>query len=207
MWPEFYALVTTEPAAGRPVLPAGHAFYVLVEALGAEPATDADRFEAVLGKVLEAGLVADAVIAKSQAERDRMWALRDDVRQTARDGPIVAFDISLPIPQMPGYLEEVQAALTGRWPNARMTVFGHLGDGNLHVIAGVGDRSARHAIEETVYGPLAARGGSVSAEHGIGLQKLAFLPASRSPEELALMRTIKRALDPKNLLNPGKVLA
>jgi FAD/FMN-containing dehydrogenase len=206
MWPEFYELVTTEPATGRPVLPAGHAFYVLVEALGADPQADGERFEAVLGQVLEAGLVADAVIAKSQAERDRMWSLRDDVRQTARNGPIVAFDISLPIPEMPGYLDEVKQALTGRWPEARLTVFGHLGDGNLHVIAGVGDRSARHAVEDVVYAPLAARGGSVSAEHGIGLQKLAYLAASRSPAEIALMRTLKKALDPGNILNPGKVL-
>ena len=206
MWPQFYELVTTPPAAGRPILPSGHAFYVLVEALGAHPDADAARFEQVLTEVLEGALATDAVIAKSQAERDRMWALRDDVRQTARDGPIVAFDVSLPIPQMEAYLAEVRAALTARWPQVVMTVFGHLGDGNLHVIVGVGDREARHVIEEIVYGPLKAHGGSISAEHGIGLQKRAFLPTSRSPEELALMRTLKQALDPKAILNPGKVL-
>jgi FAD/FMN-containing dehydrogenase len=86
------------------------------------------------------------------------------------------------------------------------TVFGHLGDGNLHLICGVGDREARHAIEEIVYAPLSAIGGSVSAEHGIGLQKREFLPGSCSPEELAMMRTIKAALDPANILNPGKIL-
>src|SRR5437762_1808963 len=106
MWPEFYELVTTAPATGKPVLPAGHAFYVLVEALGADPQADGERFETVLGQALDGGLVSDAVVAKSQAERDRMWSLRDDVRQTARNGPIVAFDISLPIPEMPGYLDE-----------------------------------------------------------------------------------------------------
>jgi len=207
MWPEFYGLVTTPPATGRTILPEGSAFYVLAEALGAEPEADGERFEQVLADALEAGLASDAVIAKSQAERDRMWALRDDVGQTARDGPIVAFDVSLPIPQMPGYLDEVRAGLTGRWPHAATTVFGHLGDGNLHVIVGVGDRKARHDIEEIVYAPLKACGGSVSAEHGIGLQKLPYLPSCRSPEELALMRTLKAALDPKNILNPGKVLA
>ncbi|WP_297695274.1 FAD-binding oxidoreductase [Phenylobacterium sp.] len=206
MWPEFYELVTTEPAAGRPILPPGHAFYVLVEALGADPEADGERFEAVLAQVLDDGLVVDAVVAKSQAERDRMWALRDDVRQTARNGPTVVFDISLPIPEMQGYLTEVRQALTARWPKAQLTVFGHLGDGNLHLIAGVGDPKARHDIEELVYRPLQARGGSVSAEHGIGLQKLAYLSTSRSPAELALMRTIKAALDPKGVLNPGKVL-
>jgi FAD/FMN-containing dehydrogenase len=207
MWPEFYELVTTEPATGRPILPPGHAFYVLVEALGAHPEADAERFEQVLAGALEEGVATDAVVAKSQAERDRMWALRDDVRQTARNGPTVVFDISLPISEMEPYLVEVRQALTGRWPKAALTVFGHLGDGNLHLIAGVGDREARHEVEEIVYRPLEARGGSVSAEHGIGLQKLAFLPTSRSPAEIALMRTLKAALDPKGVLNPGKVLA
>jgi len=206
MWPEFYAFVTTEPAKGKPPLPHGSAFYVLAEMLGAHPEADAERFEAVLGAALEAGLISDAVIAKSQAERAAMWALRDDVGQPFRNGPAVTFDVSLPIPQMPAYLDEVRTALTGRWPAAETTVFGHLGDGNLHLIVGVGDRSARHDIEEIVYGPLAAHAGSPSAEHGIGLQKLAYLPAARTPEELALMRTLKAAMDPKNILNPGKVV-
>ena len=102
----------------------------------------------------------------------------------------MTFDVSLPIPDMPAYVAKVKADLTARWPNAELTVFGHLGDGNLHVIAGAGDRSLRHALEEVVYAPLAAIGGSISAEHGIGLQKREFLPTSRSPAELALMRTL-----------------
>jgi FAD/FMN-containing dehydrogenase len=206
LWPEFYELVTTAPATGKAVLPHGHAYYVLVETLGAHPEADAARFEAVLGEALEAGLVVDAAIAKSQAERDRMWGLRDDVGQVGRNAPIVVFDVSLPIPEMPGYVDTLRRDLTGRWPGATVVVFGHLGDGNLHVIAGVGDRDARHAVEEIVYAPLKAFGGSVSAEHGIGLQKREFLGHSRSPAEVALMRTIKHALDPKDVLNPGKVL-
>ncbi|MBI1197027.1 MAG: FAD-binding protein [Phenylobacterium sp.] len=206
MWPEFYELVTTEPAKGKPVLPHGHPYYVLVETLGAHPEADAERIETVLGEALEQGFIVDAAIAKSQAERDRMWALRDDVGQVARNGPIVTFDVSLPIPDMEAYVARVRADLTARWPAATCVVFGHLGDGNLHVIAGAGDRSLRHAIEEVVYAPLRPIGGSISAEHGIGLQKKAFLDVSRSPPELALMRTLKTALDPKGILNPGKVV-
>ncbi|MFD3262818.1 FAD-binding oxidoreductase [Phenylobacterium ferrooxidans] len=206
MWPAFYDLVTTPPAAGRPILPAGHAYYVLVEALGPDLIRDAARFEQVLTDALESGLVADAAIAKSQAERDRMWALRDDVAQTARNGPIITFDVSLPIAAMEAYVAEVRGALAARWPQAGMTVFGHLGDGNLHLIIGVVEPDTRSEIEEMVYGPLRARAGSISAEHGIGLQKRPYLAYSRNPAELALMRTLKTALDPRGILNPGKVI-
>lgn len=148
--PEFYELVTTEPAKGRPILP----HYVLVEALGSHPDSDAERFEAVLAGALEAGLFSDAAIAMSQAERERMWALRDDVSQVVRNGPTVIFDISLPIPEMEAYVARIRADLTAKWPQATCVVFGHLGDGNLHVIAGAGDHKLRHEIEEVVYAPL-----------------------------------------------------
>jgi FAD/FMN-containing dehydrogenase len=206
MWPEYYDLVTTEPAKGRPILPPGMPYYVLVEAMGADPEGDAERFETALMRTVEDGLVADAAIAKTGAERAKMWALRDDVGQTARNGPTVVFDVSLPIAEMEGYLDDVRAGLAAQWPAAQLVVFGHLGDGNLHLIAGVGDRGARHAIEEIVYDRLRPRGGSVSAEHGIGLSKREFLAHSRSPPEIALMRRLKAALDPTNVLNPGKVL-
>jgi FAD/FMN-containing dehydrogenase len=161
----------------------------------------------VLGEAMEAGFVADAVIAKSQAERDAMWALRDDVGQPFRNGPAFTYDISLPISEMPAYVAKVRADLTARWPKAELTVFGHLGDGNLHLVAGVGDRSAKPDIEAIVYAPLKDFAGSVSAEHGIGLQKRAYLGLSRSPAEVALMRTLKDALDPKHILNPGKIFS
>ena len=209
LWADFYELVTTPPAAGRPPLPPGHPYYVLVESMGADPDADAEAFERVLGEALEAGEIADAAIARTLSERNAMWALRDDVGQTGRNAPIFAFDVSLNIADMAAYVADVRAALAARWPaTSSLVVFGHLGDGNLHVIAGVGDRApaTRHAVEETVYGPLRAVGGSISAEHGIGLQKRDFLSWTRSPEELAMMRTLKRALDPNNILNPGKIL-
>ncbi|MBU6473841.1 MAG: FAD-binding oxidoreductase, partial [Alphaproteobacteria bacterium] len=95
-----------------------------------------------------------------------------------------------------------------RWPAATLMVFGHLGDGNLHLIPGVGDGSheTRTAVESIVYDPLRVRRGSVSAEHGIGLEKRPYLPISRNVQEIALMRTVKQALDPRNILNPGKIL-
>jgi FAD/FMN-containing dehydrogenase len=207
LWPEFYALVTTAPALGQPPLPHGSPYYVLIEAMGGDQEADSARFEAALGQALEDGLVADAVIAKSKAERERMWSLRDDVAQTARNRPIQTFDVSLRIPDMEVYLETVRANLTARWPAATLVVFGHLGDGNLHLITGVGEAGAetREAVEDIVYGPLADIGGSISAEHGIGLQKRPYLALSRNPGEIALMRTLKHTLDPKGVLNPGKI--
>ena len=208
MWLDFYKLVTTAPAKGRPLLPHDHPYYLLIEAMGGDQAADAERFERVLGDALEAGDIDDAVIAKSQSERDEMWALRDDVGQTGRNRPVFAFDVSLGVAHMEAYVAKVRGDLEARWPAMTLMVFGHLGDGNLHLIAGVGDAApqTRHAVEETVYQPLLPIGGSISAEHGVGLQKREFLPLSRSPTEIALMRTLKRALDPKGILNPGKIL-
>ncbi len=210
MWADFHDLVTSAPARGRPPLEGRYPWYVLVESLGADPAIDAARFEACLGAALEDGEIADAVLARSKAEREAMWALRDDVAQTARNGPIVTFDVSLPIPAMNAYVGAVQAALADHWPDlGPPLVFGHLGDGNLHIIARVPALTPehRHMAEMIVYRPLASLGGSISAEHDIGLQKRDHLDLTRSPPEIALMRRLKAALDPRGILNPGKIIA
>ncbi|MFN3513603.1 MAG: FAD-binding oxidoreductase [Phenylobacterium sp.] len=206
MWPDFYALVTKPPALGRPPLPAGHAFYVLAESLGGDPVHDPARFEAALAGALEDGLIADAAIARSGAEIDALWALRDDVGQTGRHGPVAAFDVSLPIRNMPGYVNGVRQALAELLPEAPLWVFGHLGDGNLHLIVGAVPPGAHEALDRLVHEPLAQLGGSVSAEHGVGLRKRALLPLSRTPPEIALMRILKAALDPAGQLNPGKIV-
>jgi FAD/FMN-containing dehydrogenase len=208
MWPEFYELVTTPPAKGRAPVPHGAPYYVLIEALGGDPARDAERFQSALEKAAESGLVADAVLAKSQAEVAGIWALRDDVLQTARWGMPITFDVSVPIAGMEGYVGQVRAELRARWPQARAFVFGHMGDGNLHIVISPDGlpADARGALERIVYAPLESAGGAISAEHGIGLEKKAWLPVSRSAAEIALMRTLKQAMDPKGILNPGRVI-
>jgi FAD/FMN-containing dehydrogenase len=117
------------------------------------------------------------------------------------------FDVSLPIRAMQAYVASLRASLDAALPGARLFVFGHLGDGNLHlgICAGPADGSAHSAVEALVYRPLAACGGSISAEHGIGLEKKPYLNLSRSAAELALMRSLKATLDPGNILNPGKI--
>ena len=207
MWREFYELVTSPRAKTAPPIPHGDPFYVLVESLGTRPEEDAVQFESALGECMEAGLIGDAVLGKSKAERDEIWALRDDIEQLNHLAPVFTFDVSLRIADMESYIAEVKSALTERWPSSHCIVFGHLGDGNLHVVVGVGDRSqeARSAVEEIVYGRLEPVGGSVSAEHGIGFEKRAHLGRSRSAAEIELMKALKRTLDPKGILNPGRV--
>jgi FAD/FMN-containing dehydrogenase len=109
---------------------------------------------------------------------------------------------------MKDYVNEVNESIRKFAGENRSFVFGHMADGNLHLVIAAGDDEAtRAAVENMVYGPLAAIGGSVSAEHGIGLEKRAYLPLSRSEAEIATMRLLKAALDPKGILNPGKVFA
>ena len=207
MWREFYELVTTPPAKGRDPIAGVYPYYVIVETQGADPDGDQARFEGSLATAGEEGRFADAAIASSQAQRDAIWALRDDVVQMFRLGHPFVFDVSLPVAEMEGYVSEVHSAFAERMPRQRCFTFGHLGDGNLHfVVVGPAGPEARGTVEEIVYQPLAARRGSVSAEHGIGIEKLAWLPLSRSDTEIALMRQLKQSLDPRGILNPGRVV-
>jgi FAD/FMN-containing dehydrogenase len=207
MWREFFALVTNPPAQGRDPLGGSYPFYVIVEAQGGDPEGDPARFEAALSAVAEEGHYDDAVIASSVAQRDAIWSLRDDVVQLFRLGHPFVFDVSLPVAEMEGYVAEVHAGFTERLPGERCFTFGHLGDGNLHfVVVGPAGPEARPQVEEIVYRPLAARAGSISAEHGIGLEKKPWLSLSRSEAEIALMRRLKQSLDPRGILNPGRVI-
>jgi len=209
MWNEFYRLVTTPPARQSPVLPQTFPYYVIADALGSDQKPEQERFEAVLMAAVDKGLAADCVVALSASERAAIWAMRDDVDQFHQFRPWFGFDVSMPIRHMETYVTEVRAQLNAEFPGNVCFVFGHMGDGNLHlnVHVGGGDPEARHAVEEILYSRLQSRQGAVSAEHGIGLEKRAYLPLCRTPEEMNLMRTLKRAMDPKGILNPGKVLA
>ena len=210
LWSSAYEILTGEFSQNSKPLPLGPSHFILIEALGGDPESDQDRFENALGKAMEDGLVVDALIAQSEADRQSFWNVRDDIpaiRDAFRNGGQVSFDVSVPISEMEDYLATVEANLKARWPHAQFISFGHLGDSNLHLGAHIGPETAahHHDIEEIVFGPLQGRGGSISAEHGIGLLKREFLGLSRSPEEIAVMRAMKLALDPKNILNPGKI--
>ena len=211
MWANFYEPLAVNSGRHNAPLPAGHSHYALLEMSGNDPDGDGALFERVLGDVLEAGIAADAVIAASQAQAEAMWKVRDDIEGLYHYCmPSATFDVSLPITAMERYAAELEAKARAEFgETTKIVVFGHIGDGNLHIMLGAQPFTdeTRHRIEELVYAPLGALGGSISAEHGIGLEKRDWLHLCRSPEEIALMRTLKTAMDPKGILNPGKVLA
>lgn len=205
MWQNLYQLLVTETGRHQAFLPPDHPYYVLVESEGVDEEREAEQFMTVLGNLMEEGHVADAVIAQSGQQASQLWEMRDDIETIVLTlHPVVPFDISLPIREVERYVSGIEQALAEQLPGSRLVVFGHLGDSNIHVV--VGKTEDKEAVEQIVYGGLKDIVGSISAEHGIGLEKRGFLHCSRSDAEIALMRTLKAALDPKNLLNPGKVL-
>ena len=207
MWGNYFTAVT-EPGFHRAPMERDHPFYVVMESSGADTESDVEKFMAALEQAVEEGLIVDAIIPKSESERDALWAIREDFEAITDVHPTFLYDVSLPIRHMDEYTRRVAAGLEKRWPGCKCYVLGHIGDGNLHffVQPGFGDEGLHADSDKAVYEPLQDYGGSVSAEHGIGLEKKSWLNRSRSEAELALMRHLKRSLDPKNLLNPGKII-
>ncbi|MGH8279415.1 MAG: FAD-binding oxidoreductase [Gammaproteobacteria bacterium] len=190
-------------------------WYVLLELSDSESEAHARaRFEAVVGAALEARLIQDAVIAESLAQTRALWHLRESIPLAEKEsGKSIKHDISLPVSQWSEFVAGTNAALQVAFPGIQNVIFGHLGDGNLHynVAGGPAWSEARLlARQDDVYALVHDRvhavGGSISAEHGIGQLKRDALPRYKSAVEMALMRDIKRALDPQNIMNPGKVL-
>jgi len=137
MWRSFYALVTTAPAKGRPPIPQRYPYYVLIKSLGADLDADPLRFEAALEAAAERELIVDAAVSESDSDGLAFWSLRDDVEQVARDGAPVVFDVSLPIAEMERFARDLGPALDSAIGDHKLWIFGHLGDGNLHVIVQV----------------------------------------------------------------------
>jgi FAD/FMN-containing dehydrogenase len=211
LWQTYYELA----AGSAGPLPGGSPYYVLVEALGSSADDDGERFAAVLNAALEGGLISDARVCKQGAERAALWALRDSVDKALAHGPGLIFDVSLRLSDMERYVRQVHENLDSELAGHMAWVFGHAADGNLHIVVVPDPRlphtegvpnAIRKIVERAVYEPLQVIGGSISGEHGIGMEKRLWLPISRSAEEIALMRTLKRALDPNGILNPGRVI-
>jgi FAD/FMN-containing dehydrogenase len=170
--------------------------------------------ERALGAALADGVVQDAVVASSAAQSRCLWDLREHIPLAqAADGKNIKHDISLPVSAIADFLSAAEPQLQSAFPGCQLVCFGHLGDGNLHFNVapppGVTHEDFLHsqeAVNRVVYDAVAAFGGSISAEHGIGALKRDELARYKSPVELNLMRAIKAALDPLGLMNPGKIL-
>ena len=207
MWGDYYRAVTGKGGHRAP-LHRDYPYYVVVQAEGGDPTTDAGRFEAVLGQALEENRIADAVVAQSARDAGDIWKVREDFEAVLEPPPVYLYDVSLPIRHMAGYVDDVRSRMLGLWPEGALYTLGHVADGNLHFFLRPNTAGDLHeAADACVYKPLAQYGGSVSAEHGIGMEKRRWLPQCRTAAEIELMRRMKASLDPCNLLNPGRVLA
>lgn len=195
-------------------LPAPHPWYVLAEVSSGRSAAAARAdIEAILGEGRSAGLVRDDRIAGSAEEAAAIWRLRYSISDVQRpEGVSLKHDVAVPIRDVPAFLEAATAAVRAIVPDCRPVPFGHLGDGNVHfnVSQPVGEaavfRAAARTITAAIHEVAATFRGSIAAEHGIGQMKRALLPFVRSGVELATMRKLKAALDPKGIMNPGKIL-
>jgi len=206
MWASYYAEALHATQAADP-LGAPHPYYVLAEMEGAGAnGFDAD-VESMLAKALEDGVLNDAVIAKSGAESAALWKMREAVGEIGRTfSPAADFDIGLPLGKMDRFASDVQSALTQAFGDCRMIAFGHVGDGNLHIMASTGRSGDLERIYDLVYRLTEGLGGTITAEHGIGVIKKPWLGLSRTDNEIALMRLLKTTLDGRNILNRGRVI-
>lgn len=205
MWPDFYRFAIARRGQGP--MPEDGSIHVLVESMGTDVARDTELFEAAMAAALEDGCASDAIVAQSERERAAIWSMRDASADLARAfSPHVDYDVSLPVGTIGDFAVECRRRLLESWPQGDVVCFGHVADGNLHVSAQIREGvRTKDDTDRIVYGCVAQWQGSVSAEHGIGLLKKAYLGYSRNEAELALMRKLKEALDPKGILNPGKV--
>jgi len=196
------------PGSARPTVRSP--WYILAEFSEADPAA----VERWLARQMDAGGVADAVIAHSEAQAKRLWDLRENISEAQKiEGISIKHDVAVQVSSIPAFLEQADAALERAFPGIRVVAFGHVGDGNLHYNLSKPDAqenaafiAAQPAVNRIVHDAVHALNGSISAEHGIGQLKREELLRYKSPVEIALMRTIKQALDPRGLMNPGKVV-
>ena len=189
-------------------------WYVLIEATSGAGGTLTAVFADALGQAISAGLASDAVIASSEAQRAQLWRLRESLSEAQKlEGASIKHDISVPVGDIPRFLDQGVAAVTRMIPGVRPVPFGHLGDGNIHFNFSVPKGSDEAAflarweeVNRAVHDIVREFGGSISAEHGIGVLKRYELARTKSAVEIELMRALKCTLDPNNILNPGKVV-
>ena len=206
LWRDHYDLNTSEYSEISPPLTESTPFYVLMDVFIVDSEKGRTQLEELLGGCFEAGQIADGALASSETERLRFWQIRENFEPEQKKFDLIyGYDVSLPLESMATYVEAVRQQITTRFHESELMAYGHIGDGNLHFSIYPGKARDRDAIDEIVYSPLRELNGSVSAEHGIGLEKKAYLGYTRDANEIELMKNIKRMMDPGNILNPGKL--
>jgi len=206
MWSDYYEFAVRELALTNRPFDAQHSHYAIVELESLDPIADRDRLERLLTRLLESGIAAEAVIAGSLEEGARLWRVRDAAGELiSRLQVPMSYDVSLPIARMNGYLAAITDLTAGVRRGRPLLIFGHLGDGNLHIVVDLPSVADVEALDGHVYRALTGFG-SVSAEHGIGVLKRGWLSTSRLPAEITLMGTLKQSLDAHGILNAGRVL-
>ncbi|NOL50089.1 FAD-binding oxidoreductase [Pelistega europaea] len=205
MWDNY--LKAAAIATKRTVPFEGHyPIYVLMEVEGSAYGLQ-DKFVHFLERQIERGLLQDVIIPQNEEQAKNLWHIRDGVSEIFRTLQyFVAFDIGIPLKDMQTFIDEVNQAITDQYPHAVNLFFGHLGDGNLHILTGKLKQEELEAVDDLVYQLTAKYGGSITAEHGIGRIKKSFLHYSRSQEQIQLMRSIRQLINPDNLLNKGRVV-
>jgi FAD/FMN-containing dehydrogenase len=202
-------------AGARDPLARRHEWYVLAEFSSGRSADDARKMaETIFQAAIENSVIDDAVLAGSLAQQNQFWKLREDMPGAqAFEGGSIKHDISLPVHRIPEFLRQASPVVERAYPGAQVCCFGHMGDGNLHYNVSQpkgGDTKAFLAaakqVNEAVHEIVIAMEGSVSAEHGVGRLKRDLVARAKSPVEIEMMRTLKRAFDPNGIMNPGKVV-
>ncbi len=209
IWNNTYRQMTSTSDAVRPPLPYDYEYYILIESLGNQPEQDRAEFEKLLVETIEKEMTQDAVMAQSPSEVEWFFRIREDVNNlTDSMNHDQHFDISLPVSLIGDYISNCYEQLYKIQGVEQVYAFGHVADGNIHFMIGKInlDDSLRLEINDIVYNGLKSIGGSISAEHGIGLDKKAYLSISRTPAEISLMQQLKNTMDPLRILNPGRIV-
>ena len=208
IWNNTYKLIDQHVPHATVPMDDHYDFYVLIESMGSHAEKDSDLFLEVLSQASEEKLIEEVIVADSDTKIKNLWTVRDAAAEVAPGvGYMHTYDVSLNVDDMGYFGEEVENRLRAEWPDAIFGLFGHIGDGNVHIIIHVGPdtRDLHLQIDEIIYGLIQELHGAVSAEHGIGLMKKQFLPYSKSEPEVALMKALKHTMDPQGILNPGRV--
>ena len=202
------------PGTRDPIATPAH-WYCLIEFSSGQQGVVRGMAEAILSAAFEAGEIKDAAIAENLAQAGAFWHLRHSMSQAMKpEGAQAKHDVSVSVSLIPKFLEKADAAVMTACPGARVIAFGHLGDGNIHFdvlrpveLSDKAFREKQYTIEQAVYDVISSLDGSISAEHGIGVARRDELARRKSKTELAAMKAIKMALDPNDIMNPGKMLA